>query len=181
MPSALAERHVAGAVGVEQSGHAEDGIGAKGQRIDEVVVHAPVDHVHAAQAAGGAHVDDVVVDHQVAAFHQLDAHLARQIGVFEVRGVVHAGRQQHDVRLAAAFGRERAQRGQQGFRIMIDRPDVGVPEQFRERSVSSPAARSACRTRRSARADCPPAPQIARPAAGSGRCPSPRHKCSWAR
>ncbi len=34
--------------------------------------------------------------------------------------------------LAAAFGRERAQRGQQSFRVMIDGADVGVPEQFRE-------------------------------------------------
>jgi hypothetical protein len=36
------------------------------------------------QPLGGAHVDDVLVDDEVAALDQLDAHLAGEEGVLEV-------------------------------------------------------------------------------------------------
>ncbi len=103
-------------------GDAQRGIGAECQRVDEVVVHAPVDHIHAAQAGGGAHVDEVVVNHQVAPLHQLDAHLSRQKGVLEVGGVVDARREQHDVRIGAPSRRQRAQSGQQRLGVVIDGP-----------------------------------------------------------
>ena len=64
----VGEGDVAGAVGVEEAGGAEDGVGAEGEGVDEVVVYAAVDDVDATQAAGGAHVADVVVDDEVAAF-----------------------------------------------------------------------------------------------------------------
>ena len=43
----VCERHVAGAICAHKSGHAEHGIRAKRQRIEKLVVHAAVDHVHA--------------------------------------------------------------------------------------------------------------------------------------
>ena len=58
------------------------------QRVEKVVVDAAIDHVYALQAESGAHVDEVVVDDQIAAFDKFDAHLACEISVFEIGGVV---------------------------------------------------------------------------------------------
>ena len=135
----IRHRHVAGAIGIEQSRATQRRVGAKDQRIAEVVVHAPVDHVDALQPVGGAHVDDVVVRHQVAALHQVDAHLARQIGVLKVRGVEDARREQHDIRLRPALRRQRAQRGQQQLRIVLDRPHAVAREKLRKRPLHHPA------------------------------------------
>ena len=87
------QRDVAAAVGVHQAGDAQRAVGAEAERVDEVVVDAAVDHVDPPQAAGGAHVDEVVVDDQVAAFDQLDAHLSRQEAVLEIRRVEDARRE----------------------------------------------------------------------------------------
>src|SRR5208282_2021825 len=82
----IGQAHIAGAVGVEQAGDAEAGIALKAERVEEVVVNAAGDDVDAAKASGGAHVDDVVVDEQIAAFDELDAHLLREKCVLEIRG-----------------------------------------------------------------------------------------------
>ena len=42
----VGDRHVAELVGVEEAGRAELRIGTEGQRVDEIVVDAAVDHVH---------------------------------------------------------------------------------------------------------------------------------------
>ena len=123
---------VAGAVGVEEARDAEDGVGAEGQRIDEVVVDAAVDDIDAAQAAGSAHVDDVVVGDEVAAFHQLDAHLAGEVGVLEVGGVEDAGREQDDVGLGPALGGERTQGAEQELGVLLDGADVVAAEELGE-------------------------------------------------
>ena len=72
------ERDVAGAVGVHQARDAERAVAPEGERVEEVVVDAPVDHVDALAALGGAHEHVIVLDHQVAALDQRDAHLARR-------------------------------------------------------------------------------------------------------
>jgi hypothetical protein len=127
---------VAGAIGVEQARAAERRIGAEDERIAEVVVDAAIDDVDALEAVGGAHVDDVVVGDQVAAFDQIDAHLAGEVGVLEVGGVEDARREQHDIRLGAALGRQRAQRGQQQLRIVLDGAHAVAVKELRERCAS---------------------------------------------
>ena len=122
-------------------GHAERRVGAERQRIEEVVVDAPIDHVHAAQAIGRAHVDDVVVDEEVAAFDQLDAHLPREKRVLEVGGVEDAGREHHDRRFGVLRRRERAQRREQRLTVVIDRLDLVVLEQLREDALDDLAVR----------------------------------------
>jgi hypothetical protein len=104
--STVGESDVARAIGVEEACDAEDGVAAEGHRIDEVVVDATVDHVNAAQPAGGAHIDDVVVGDEVASFNQFNTHLAREVRMLEVGGVEDAGREQHDVGFRPAFGRK---------------------------------------------------------------------------
>ncbi len=133
----VGEGDVAGAIGVEEAGDAEDGVAAEGERVDEVVVDAAVDDVDPAQAVGRAHVDDVVVDDEIAAFDQLDAHLAGEIGVLEVGGVEDAGREQDDVRLGSAFGGERAQGAEQQLRVLLDGANVVAAEEAAGRCASS--------------------------------------------
>ena len=130
---------VAGAIGVEEAGAAERGVAAEDQRIAEVVVDAAVDDVDALEAVGGAHVDDVVVGDEVAAFDKIDAHLAGEIGVLEVGGVEDAGREQNDVRLGAAFGRERTERGQQQLRVVFDGAHAVALEELREGALHDAA------------------------------------------
>ena len=80
-------------------------------RIEEMIVDAPVDHIHAHQPVDGLHVDAVVVaDHQVRPFHQIGTHLLRQIAVLEIGGVVDARRQHDDHRLVTRARRQRRQR-----------------------------------------------------------------------
>ena len=111
----VADAHVAGAVRLHQAGAAQRGIGAEHARIEEVVVHAAVDHVHPLRTAGGAHVDEAVLEEQVLPLDQLHAHLLGQEGVLEVGAVVHAGGEHHHRGIA---GRDRAA-GAQGFQQQV--------------------------------------------------------------
>jgi hypothetical protein len=119
----VGQRHVAGAVGVEQARHAEHGILAEGQRIEEVVVDAAVDHVHPARALGGAHEDRVVAHEEVVALDQFDAHLLGEEGVLEIGAVELARRQHHDVRIAHARGATERRLSQQQVGVVLDRRD----------------------------------------------------------
>ena len=177
----VGQRHVARPIGVQQARHAQVRVGTERQRVQEVVVDAPVDHVDAAQARRGPHVHDVVVDEQVAAFDERHAHLARQEGVLEVGGVRHPRRQHDDRGLGPARRRQRAQRRQQRAAVVRDGADVVAVEQARERPRSSPRGSPACTTRRSARAGCLRGRRSGRPPCGSGRCPRPRRRCRGGR
>ena len=116
----VGERHVAGAVHRQEARHAEEGIRAERQRVEEGVVHAAVDHVDALPAAGGAHVDVAVLHEEVGAFDQFHAHLLGEEGVLEVRAVVLARREHHDGRLAHFVGRRGAQGVEQQAGIVLD-------------------------------------------------------------
>ena len=87
----VADHHIPRAIGVEQAGDAQARIAAEGERVDEVVVDAAVDHIDLPHARGGAHVDGVVVHGEVAALDQGHAHQPRQIGVLVIGRVVDAG------------------------------------------------------------------------------------------
>ena len=76
---------------------------------------------------------------EVAAFDQIDAHLAGEIGVLEVGGVEDAGREQDDVGLGAAFGSERAERGQQQLRVVLDGAHAVAVEELREGALHDAA------------------------------------------
>ena len=76
---------------------------------------------------------------QIAAFDQVDAHLAGKVSVLEVSGVEDAGREQNDVGLGAALGRERAQRGEKQLRIVLDGADAVALEELREGALHDAA------------------------------------------
>ena len=129
------------------------------------VVDAAVDDVDPLESRGGAHRHDVVVDDQVAALDQLDAHLGREEDVLEVGGVVDARGEHHDGGVVA--GRRRAdslQRLEQRPAVVVDPPDAldrrtaaAGPGSWRRGSRSRRRRRSGC-------GGCPRAP---------GRSPSP--------
>ena len=128
------QRDVSGAVSAHYTGNSEHRVRAERERIEILVVHAPVDHVDARQPADGLHVDDVAVNHQVAPFHQLDAHLLREKAVLEVGAVVDTRREQHDHRIAHAARRERPKNLAQLGRVMRDRQHVMHMERMGERA-----------------------------------------------
>ncbi len=107
------ERHIAGAVRVDEARHAERAVAAEDRGIEKIVVEPPVDHVDLLLPLRRAHEDAPVAHDEVAAFDDLDAHLPREIRVLEVRAVVRARRQQHDVRLRHAVRRDVLQHLQQ--------------------------------------------------------------------
>ncbi len=78
----------------EQARHAQHGVGAEGQGVEEGVVDAAVDHVHPLRPHRGAHVEVVVLDEEVLPLHQLHAHLLGQEGVLEI-GAVEGSRREH--------------------------------------------------------------------------------------
>ncbi len=129
----VGQRHLALAPGPHQSRYAERGVGEKHFGVQEQVVDAPVDHVHPLRPLDGAHVDAVVVvDFQVAAFHQFHAHLLGEIGMLEIGRVVDAGREHHHGRLIAGPGRQRGQHVVEPQGVVVHRLDALVLEQFGE-------------------------------------------------
>src|SRR5207302_1346736 len=93
---------------------------------------------HAPQSGGRAHIDDVVVNQKIAAFHELNAHLLSQERVLEVRRVENSRRQQNDSGLLAsrvACRDERSQCRQQGLRVMINWADAVDLEQSRKNAL----------------------------------------------
>src|SRR6266478_7274100 len=140
----VGQRYAAGAICIEQSRYSETGISPEAERIEKIVVHSPIDNIHALESGGGAHVDDVVVHQEIPAFDQLDAHLLRQKGVFKVCRIKYSGGQQHHRRLVPRGGVQRAQRPQsceQRLRIMLDRRNSVVAEQCGEHFLQNLAVR----------------------------------------
>src|SRR5262249_52129575 len=120
---------VARAIGVKETRNPEDRIGSERQRIQKVVVDTPIDDIDAAQPGRRPHVDDVVVNYQVAPFDQLYSHLARQKRMFIRGGVEQTRSQQQDRRIGAVLGSESPQSRQQRLSVMIDRPYVVAAEE----------------------------------------------------
>ena len=116
-----------------QARNAERRVRPEGERIEEVVVDAAVDHIDALEALRGAHVCERAPDDDVAALHQLDPEFVGQEGMFVVGRIVDARRQQHDRRVGgSARRRHRLQRRQQLVGIVLDRRHAMTREQLRE-------------------------------------------------
>ena len=131
--------HVAGAIGLEQAGHAQHRLGAEHPRIQVVVVDPPVQHVHALRAAGGAHVDHRIAHEQVRALDQFHAHLLGKERMLEVSGVARARGQHSHHRIVHAGRRGLAQGVQQHVRVALDRRDLLAREQVRQQPRHHPA------------------------------------------
>ncbi len=128
----VGHRHVAGVGGRHQAGNAEQGIRPKHDRVEKLVTDAPIDHVHPLQPSGGAHVDHVVVDDEVPALHQFDAHLAGEEGMLEVGRVGDPRGEHHDGRVSGARRGNRPQGAQQHRAVVIDRTHQVLRERHRQ-------------------------------------------------
>ena len=112
--------------------HPQQGIGAEDRRVDEIVVDAPIEDVHALEPLGGEHVDEPLGDHQILALHQLHPHLLGEEGVFEVGAVVNAGGQDADGGRLDVFRCEVLQGLQQLGGVIVHRPHPGGFEHLGE-------------------------------------------------
>ena len=134
-PDGVGEGHVAGAVGRDESRDPEHRVGPEHGGIEEVVVYPAVDHVDRKQARRRAHEDAHVLDDQVAALDDRDAHLAREEAVLEVGAVVDARRHEDDVWLVVGPGRDVEERLEQHLRVPLDRAHPVALEEVRERAA----------------------------------------------
>ncbi len=126
------ERDAAGAVRGEQARDTDHRVLAERQRIEEVVVHPPVDHVDAPRAARRAHEHGVVLDEEILPFDQFHAHLLREERVLEVGGVVRARRHHGDGRIVLGLRTDGAEVLEQHVRVVLDRPDRTRGEELGE-------------------------------------------------
>ena len=76
----------------------------EGERVKEIVVDPPINHVDTFQTAGGAAENLAAIEHQVAPFNQLYTHLAGEKAVLVIGGIVDAGRQNHHGGVIASGG-----------------------------------------------------------------------------
>ena len=126
----VGERHGAQACREHQPGSAQHGVGTELLRVEELVVHPPVDHIDPRGAGGRVHPHPPARAEQVAPLDEFDAHHASEECVLVVRRVVHAGRQHHDRRVIDAVGSCGAQGLQETARIVDDGSHSQTREQL---------------------------------------------------
>ena len=86
----VGQRHAAGPVGLASSRARPASNRRETLRVEEVVVDAAVNHIDPFEAVRGAHVNEIVDHHQVAAFDQIDAHLLGQERMLEIGRIENA-------------------------------------------------------------------------------------------
>ena len=114
------EGDVAELVGVHEAGRAEQRVGAEDEWVYEVVVDAAVDDIDTAQALRGPHVDEPVVDQQVAPLDQFRAELLGQEYVLVEGGVVDSGSEQGDDGVGAPFRGQLLQGPEEDLPVVFD-------------------------------------------------------------
>ena len=127
---AVGDGHPPGPGGVDHARAADEGLGTELQRVEVVVVDAPVDHVHRDLALGRAQEDVGAVADQVTALDQVHAHEAGQQRVLVEGGVVHARREHHDGRVLHRRRGGPPQRVDQAGRVVGHHLDRLAPEQL---------------------------------------------------
>ena len=80
----VCERYVSGLIGRHQTWNPQRGIGPEGERIEKVIIDAPVYYVDPLGSLRGSHVDELIHHEQIPAFDQLDAELVGEKGVFVI-------------------------------------------------------------------------------------------------
>ena len=124
------KRHVSGPVGVHQAGHAEQAVFPEGERVEEVVVDPPVDHVDAHHPVCRTVKDAIAVDDEIATLDDLDPHLTSEERVLEVGRVVCPRGQEDDTRVATGATRgNRTERLEQRARVLVDRANAVAIEE----------------------------------------------------
>ena len=96
---AVGDMDIALAHRLDQAGDAESGLRVQFERVGEVAVDAPPDHVGALEAGDGAHMHPALAHQEVAALDQQEAEIAGKIGLLEVALVERSRGQQADARL----------------------------------------------------------------------------------
>ena len=101
---AVGDRDVPRSGRVHDAGAAEHGVRPELDRVDELVVHPPIDDVHRSFTFSRAHQHAAVATHEVTTLDQLDPHLPGEEAVLEVRRVVDARGEDDDRGIDLAVG-----------------------------------------------------------------------------
>ncbi len=155
----VGERDVAGAIGPHQPGHAEQAVRPERFGIEKIVVDPAVDHVDRGEARSRLHEHPIVFDDQVVALDQRDTELAGEKDVLEIGRVEDARRQEDDLRVVDALGRDRAQRLVELGPIGVDLAKGETARSDPRRCAASDSGSRSRRRHRTACARCPRAPE----------------------
>ncbi len=131
----VGEGDVAGLVGFHQARDAEEGIGPETFGVQEIVVEAAVDDVHALEALVVRMRTTLSLTTRSRPFDEFDPHLLREVGMLEVGRVENAGRQQNDARGGDVVGREVLEHVAQFERVIGDGPDFRGGEDRGEKAL----------------------------------------------
>ena len=128
----VGEVHIPLAVGVDDARHAEHGVLAKDCRVEEIVINPAVDHIDLLEAFRGLHENPRVLNDEILAGDDLDAHCAGEERMFEISGVVDAWREHNDGRVWISSRRDIAKRGEEFLGVAVHRPNSVAAEKFWE-------------------------------------------------
>ncbi len=126
----IGERDAALADGLDEAGDAKPRMRVEFERIGEIAVDAPPDHVGALEAGDGAHMHLALAHGEIAALDQNEAEIAGEIGLFEIGFVKRARRPQADARIGAVG--ERGEAGAERLEERREPLDVHVAIERRE-------------------------------------------------
>src|SRR6266404_1642508 len=133
------ETDVSRTIRVDEARNSQGRIAPEGGGVEKIVVNSAVDDMDPLEALGRAHIDARIEHDQIAAFDDLDTHLARQIGVLEVGAVVRAWGQQGDGDVRDTRRGDVAQQLQQFGRVGIHRPHADALEHVGKRVLHGAA------------------------------------------
>ena len=143
--------HPAGLVDLHDAGHAQQRIGPENLRIEKILAHPAIEHVHPLEPLGGAHVDVAVGHDQIAALDQLYAGLLGQEGVLEIGRVVDAGSEQRGRGPVGRLGGDGVEHVEQKRRVVVHGPDVDGLEDLRKGTLEdAPVGQDVGHARRAA-------------------------------
>ena len=118
----VGDRHIALADRLDQARHAEPRAAFQLQRIGEIGIDAPPDHVGALEAGDGADMGLPVARDEIGALDQQEAEIAGEIGLFVIGLAIGAGRVQADARIGAVG--QRGEAGPEGLEEGREPPHV---------------------------------------------------------
>src|ERR1700691_4000405 len=87
------------------------------ERIAEIVIHAPENHVHSLQAAERLQINIGVAHREIVPLYKRIAEIPGKIGMLEVGFAVGSRREKHDTRIFKIGGRESSERISHGCEI----------------------------------------------------------------
>jgi len=131
-PGCIRQCDIARAISVNEARDAEDAVAVEGEWIEVVVIESSIDDAHSLLAFDGFDKDLVLLDHEVGALDEGNAHFSSEEGVLEVGRVVAARGEDDGHAVFAPTGSGMAQGFEQHLRVVANGADGVLAKEFRE-------------------------------------------------